>query len=111
MVEGGTQAVWIRQVANAARVNVVPPANFVYGGLTFSHDGAYLYYSAHERNNFEHGTLYQVPVLGGPHRKLIADVQSAVTLSPDGKEVAFLRNRRAEARDDLVLAGSDVRAE
>ncbi len=107
LVEAGNQGVWVRQVANAASVNIVPPANFVYGGLVFSHDGASLYYSAHERNNFEHGTLYQVPVLGGPQRKLIADVQSAVTLSPDGKQVAFLRNRRAEARDDLVLATLD----
>jgi len=107
LVEGGNQGIWIRQVANATSVNIVPPANVVYGGLTFSHDGAYLYYSAHERNNFEHGTLYQVPVLGGTQRKLISDVQSAVTLSPDGRQVAFLRNRRAEARDDLMLASLD----
>jgi serine/threonine protein kinase/Tol biopolymer transport system component/tetratricopeptide (TPR) repeat protein len=111
LVEGGNQGIWIRQVANEASVNVVRPANFVYGGLAFSHDGAYLYYSAHERNNFEHGTLYQVPVLGGPQRKLISDVQSAVTLSPDGKQVAFLRNSRAEARDELILANVDSGAE
>ncbi len=107
LVEGGNQGIWVRQAANAASVNVVPPANIVYGGLAFSHDGAYLYYSAHERNNFEHGTLYLVPVFGGPPKKLITDVQSAVTLSPDGKRVAFLRSNQLEARDDLIVANLD----
>src|SRR5215467_12910431 len=100
------QGDWSSDVCSSdlASVNIVPPANIVYGGLTFSHDGAYLYYSAHERNNFEHGTLYQVPVFGGPQKRLINDVQSAITLSPDGKQVAFLRNSGAEARDDLIVA-------
>ena len=102
--EGGNQAIWIRQAAVAAGVRIVPPAQMTYRGLTFSRDGAYLYYVAYERNDFAHGAAFQVPVLGGPLRRVIADVQGPMTLSPDGKRAAFLRSNAAEGGDDLVLA-------
>jgi Tol biopolymer transport system component len=40
-------------------------------------------------------------VLGGTEKRLIADVDTNVTLSPDGKELAFLRNH------GLVVANED----
>ena len=102
--EGGHEAIWIRQAAVAATVRVLQPTGAIYRGLTFSRDGAYLYYVAYDANNFEHGVLYQVPILGGQPKRLAADVMSAITLSPDGKQVAFVRSSLADARDDLILS-------
>jgi Tol biopolymer transport system component len=102
--DGGHEGIWIRQVTVAAAVRVVSPTAAIYRGLTFSHDGAYLYYVAYEANDFEHGALYQVPIFGGQPRKLVADVMSAVTLAPDGPRVAFVRSNQVEGRDDLIIA-------
>jgi len=102
--EGGKLAIWIRQVAVAASIRVVPATEALYGGLVFSPDGAYLYYAAYQRNDLVHGSLYQVPSLGGPSRKLISDVQTPVTLSPDGKRAAFVRANAEKAQGDLIIA-------
>src|SRR5438093_1509791 len=64
------------------------PRRFIYG-LTFSHDGNYIYYAGHEMNRL--GMLYQVPSLGGNSIKLAEDVDSPVTVSPDDKRLAFIR--------------------
>jgi eukaryotic-like serine/threonine-protein kinase len=104
MDEAGHEAIWIRQAAVTAGVRVLPPTGAIYRSLIFSRDGAYLYYVAYEANDFEHGALYQVPSLGGQPKKLVPDVMSAITLSPDGARVAFLRSDQAEGRDDLIIA-------
>ena len=104
MDEAGREAIWIRQAAVAAGVRVLPPTGAIYRSLTFSRDGAYLYYVAYDANDFEHGALYQVPSLGGQPKKLVPDVMSAVTLSPDGARAAFMRSNQMAGRDDLIIA-------
>jgi serine/threonine protein kinase/Tol biopolymer transport system component/tetratricopeptide (TPR) repeat protein len=102
--EGGREAIWMRQAAVTAGVRVLPPTGASYRSLTFSRDGAYLYYVAYEANDFEHGAIYQVPSLGGQPKKLVPDVMSAISLSPDGGHAAFLRSDQIAGRDDLILA-------
>jgi Tol biopolymer transport system component/DNA-binding winged helix-turn-helix (wHTH) protein len=88
--DAGQKSVWLRQVATGKDLQIVPPARieFFYG-LTFSHDGNYIYYVNQEMNRL--GMLYQVPSLGGTSTKLLDDVDSPVTLSPDDKRLAFIR--------------------
>ena len=105
--EGGHEAIWIRQAEVAAGVRVLPPTGSIYRYLCFSRDGAHLYYVAYEANDFEHGALYQVPILGGQPRKLVVDVTSAITLAPDGTRVAFMRSNQIAGRDDLIIASLD----
>ena len=47
----------------------------------------------------------QVAKLGGATRKVLADVSSPVTFSPDGRRLAFVRSSPEE--DALMLANSD----
>ena len=51
--------------------------------------------------------LYQIPVLGGTPQQLIEDVDSAVTFSPDGQQMAFVRNSGAEANSKLIIIHAD----
>ncbi|MDQ3686507.1 MAG: protein kinase, partial [Acidobacteriota bacterium] len=88
--EDGRQSLWGKLIATNSRVPVVAPAEVQYQGLTFSHDGNYLYYVVVEKDNAD-GVLYQVAALGGSPRKLMDDVGTPVTLSPDGKQLAFVR--------------------
>jgi DNA-binding winged helix-turn-helix (wHTH) protein len=42
--DSGQQSVWVRQVVTGKDLQIVPPARAEYYGLTFSHDGNYVFY-------------------------------------------------------------------
>ena len=104
--EDGQQSLRVRQVNTNSDVQIVPPAEVRYTGLTFSRDGDFIYYVVSERNN-PLATLHQVPVLGGTSRKLISNVGSAVTFSPDGKRLAFIRYFVEQGEQVLMVANAD----
>ncbi len=103
--EGGQQSVWLGQVAAASQAQVIPPAEVEYVGLVFTSDGQFLYYVAADKNNAR-GALYQIPVLGGAARKILEDIQSPITLSPDGKQLAFVRYLSVK-ENALMIANVD----
>lgn len=105
--EGGQRSLWIRQVAINSNVQIVPPAEVNIGRQTFSLDGNYVYYQAEDKNN-PTGALFQVPVLGGVPRKILTNIASPITFSPDGSRIAFIRNDNAATGEDhLILANAD----
>jgi Tol biopolymer transport system component len=104
--EGERQSLWIRQVATASNVQIIPPAEVHYQGLTFSPDGNYVYYVAHERNN-SLSVVYRVPVLGGTTKQIAEDADSPAAVSPDGKRLAFIRNYPGRAETALVVVSAD----
>ena len=89
MEEAGGQSLWVRQVATASNVQIVPPIRGTYKGLTFSRDGNYVYCVRWEGDKVD-TELLQVPVLGGPARKLPVVSNTAIGFSPDGKRFAFV---------------------
>src|SRR5262249_33563589 len=101
---------WVRQVAAASNVQVIPPADVTYFGLTFSRDGNFIY-SVRTEKNSDLACLYQIPTLGGTAKKLIADVDSRISLSPDGRRLAFIRFSPFEKLSTLVVANADGSAE
>ncbi|HEY3136575.1 MAG TPA: hypothetical protein VGL29_11160 [Blastocatellia bacterium] len=101
----GQQSLWLRQVATTSDTQIVPPSPQNYYGITFSKDGNYIYYVQGEPNNPTTRTLYQVPVLGGASRKVIENVNSAVSLSPDGARLAFMRGGPTQTA--LIVANVD----
>jgi len=114
--ERGQQSLWIRQTATTSNVQIVPPADVRYDGLTISPDATYVYYSAYEGAQ-AFSALYQVPALGGTPRKILEDIDSPVSFSPDGSEFVFVRGildppgaqvlvARADGTDERVLATS-----
>ncbi len=104
--EDGKQNLWVRQVATTSDVQIVPPAKVNYLGLTFSNDGNYIYYVVEEKAVTAR-TLYQVPVLGGVSRKVLVDLRTPVTFSPDGKKFAFVRVSPNEEQGVLMIANAD----
>ncbi len=102
----GQQHLRVRQVNTNSDVQKLPPADVRYTGLTFSPDGDFIFYVVSETNNRQ-TTLYQVPVVGGTPRKLISNVGSAVTFSPDGKRLAFIRHFVEQGEHALMVANAD----
>ncbi|MFN2515530.1 MAG: SPASM domain-containing protein [Pyrinomonadaceae bacterium] len=99
---GGRRSLWLRQVATATDVQLAAPEDISYEGLTISRDGDFLYYGYEA----SHPVLYQMPVLGGNPRKVVEDVGSQISFSPDGKQIAFVRSG-GQGETALMIANAD----
>jgi eukaryotic-like serine/threonine-protein kinase len=99
-IVGEPQALWITQLSTSASVQIVPPGEDYFQSLTISHDGNWIYY-------LRGGILFRVPLLGGDSRELVVDVDSPVTLSPDDKKIAFVREDVSQGESALIMAKSD----
>ncbi len=104
--ENRQQSLWLRQVSTSSNVQIVPPAAALYDGVSFSPDSNYIYYVVYRRGE-NLASLFQVPVLGGGARKLVEDIDTAPTFSPDGRQFAFLRGIPALPGTAVMLADAD----
>jgi len=89
--ENGLASLWLRNVPTNSNTQVEPPANLYYNALRFSPDGNYFYFGRSEPGNDELKFLYRAPLLGGTPQKLLADLDSNITFSPDGQKFAYIR--------------------
>ena len=109
------RSLWVKQVATGSEVRVVPPQPGFFSGFAttdsagtvFAPGGNYLYYTHTDPANDLNTNIYSVPSLGGASRKVMNDVTSGVTFSPDGKRMAVRRTIRDKAEDQLVTANED----
>jgi serine/threonine protein kinase len=106
--EEGKQTIRVAEVATASDLRVAKPSAAGYSGLSFSPDGTYIYYL---ENQTETGTLYRVSKLGGGQRRILDDINSTVTFSPDGTRLAFVRSNRTLDTPDLMVAQADGTSE
>jgi Tol biopolymer transport system component len=105
--EAGKQSLYIRQVTATGNTQVIPPDDGIFKGLEFSLDGDFLYYVKGFRGN-PVSTLYKVPSLGGsPPVKVLDDVDSPISFSPDGKRFAFVRGYPKQSEIALLLINVD----
>ena len=98
-------SLWLYQVATGSNVQIVAPVDTGQIPPTFSNDGNYIYYVNHEKE-YPSGVLSKVASLGGEPRKLFENLDSAVTFSPDGKQLAFVR-RSEDEESQLMVANED----
>jgi len=104
--DGNMGRLWLRQVAGGQPLEIVPEAEQMIMGTTFSPDGQFIYYVRIDRREPQ-GALYRVPILGGPTAKLLTGIASPVTFSPDGRRLAFVRWTRGGEETHLLIAGSE----
>jgi Tol biopolymer transport system component/TolB-like protein/Tfp pilus assembly protein PilF len=110
MDEAGKQGLWIRQVAVANSVRLIPAGEVEYRGLCFSKDGDYVYYLLNDRGN-KRRRLYQMPALGGSARMINESVDGPVSFSADGERMAFVRTDREQGEDTLMVADDQGKGE
>lgn len=104
--EAGLRSLWLRQVNVDTEIQIVPPENAEYHGISFSHDGNFIYYVRREQDQSV-GVLYIVPKLGGSPRRLLSKVDSPITFSPDHQQIAFVRRNVPAAEYQLMVANQD----
>ncbi len=91
----GRESLWLRNIPTNSDTQVVPPEALHYIGLRFSPDGNYLYFvrgDVGETLNY----LYRAPVLGGTPQKLVTDIDTNITFSPDGQHLAYVVDNNPE---------------
>jgi eukaryotic-like serine/threonine-protein kinase len=105
--EGGQQSLWVRQVATGSNVQIVPPAEVGYRGATFSPDGNYIYFVRSDKKQQAYSYVMKIPVLGGDAQQIRFDVDTPVTFSPDGKQIAYERGYLERGEGTLFIANAD----
>ncbi|HKS76849.1 MAG TPA: protein kinase [Terriglobales bacterium] len=120
MDDAGQQSLWLQNIPTHSNTQVVAPVPVEYIGLRFSPDGNYLYFVRSEPGSRSLKYLYRAPVLGGTPEKLVTDIDSNISLSPDGKRFAYaLGNdptpgkyriiiRSAESSDEKTIASGPI---
>jgi len=109
---GGKTSLWLRQLETSENIQIVPPSDQLYRGLAVSHDGNSLYFaraSGEDRNSL---SIYRVTTFGGIPVKIIEKSQGWMSLSPDDRQISFVRCKH-EDQDfcSLVLADVDGKNE
>lgn len=88
-VVNGKSSLWRLQLDNSEKVQILPPVVDTYSIIAISHDNEFIYFT---RRDLSLGiSLYRIPVFGGVPVKLVSDTQGVFSLSPDDKQISFLR--------------------
>ncbi|MDI1241029.1 MAG: winged helix-turn-helix domain-containing protein, partial [bacterium] len=103
--DGGKQSLWVKQVASGSEVQIVPPADVNFQGLAFTSDGNYVFYNVWDKVHV--GEIYRIPVLGGTAKRVVNDVMPMMSVSPDDREIVFVRSLATANETHLLAARTD----
>lgn len=103
--EHGTEALRLRQVNELGDTILVPADNVSFSGIQFSPDGNNVFYTVFKDSPT--GELYRKPVLGGAAQKIADDVDSTVSFSPNGNQLAFIRSKSHEGVDQVIISDTN----
>ena len=97
---------WVQQTGQTGRVEIIPPGERYIVGKTFSPNSEFVYFVSQEKGEVKF-SLYRVPTFGGSLTKLLDDVASPVSFSPDGSQMVFVRHNADKKESHLVVAAAD----
>lgn len=97
----------MRQLGSGGDAEILRPDAVNFVGLAFSPDGNYIYFARSDKDDPGYKYLYVMPALGGPPRKLITDVDSPPSFSPDGRQFVFTRGVPAKNQIQVRIANPD----
>jgi len=105
-LDGKKQSLLLRPVSANSNTVLVAPNDYAWlQGVIFSLDGNYVYYGMWGKGDSNYA-LYRVPAAGGDSEKVLANVESPITFSPDGTQFAFVRDITKE-ESGLFVASTD----
>jgi len=104
--ESGRECLRLLQVRTGADQERIPYADGSYIGLTFAPDGDHFYYTFDPHANTR--DLYEASVIPGIEpRRIVHDIDSPVAISPNGRQIAYLRGNPSRNVHELHIADID----
>lgn len=104
--DGEKVHLWVQQTREPTRIEIIEPFVGVIYGTSFTPDSQFVYFVANEDANSPN-VLYRVPTHGAVKTKVMSDVATAVSFSPDGSEMVFMRGNKETNQSQMVIASSD----
>ncbi len=105
--DGGQQSLWLRNVPTKSNTQIVPPSDDRYHSVNFSPDGNSIYFTKDEKSEKNVYSLYRAPVLGGSPERIVHNIDSGISFSPDRARIVFIRKKHNEGEGDLMIANVD----
>ncbi len=103
----GRKSLHLRQLGSAQSLELIPPRPHNYWGLTFTPDSTSIVFGGKDPNNLS-GALFQISNLGGAARKLVEQMESSPSFSPDGSQFTWLRKDfPTQGVSSLMIAAAD----
>ena len=98
---------WVRQMSTGSSLELRPllPEASLWAAA-FAPDNSFLYYVVKEKDA-DYGNVYSMPLLGGPQNKITSHANGGLTVSPDGKKLAFQRIDREAGLSAIVVIDND----
>lgn len=109
--ENGEQAVFLYST-NKAETDItrllLPYSNRKVSGITFSPNSKSLYFSSLSGDKTVK-TLYKISLEGNAFEpeKILTDIENAPDVSPDGKQIAYLRLSNDDTHEEIRIADTD----
>jgi Tol biopolymer transport system component len=102
--DGDQISIKLKNIINGSTIEVLPPTGEEYANIAFSPDGNTLFFT-------KSAVIARVPIYGGIPQAVVKDVWSSFALSPDGRQVAFIRGYNSGQEMRLLVTDLENSAE
>jgi serine/threonine protein kinase len=103
--QNGKQQLVVTNITNSSSTVAIPPDTVQYLGVTYTHDGGYLYITRKENNG--PGILYRLALPGNDLSQVKTGVDSPITFSPNGDRFGFVRHNEDTTEYSLMVSNTD----
>jgi Tol biopolymer transport system component/DNA-binding winged helix-turn-helix (wHTH) protein len=93
------QSLWLRRIGAVNSLPLIGAAGVNYRSIDVSPENDSIFYGVSEGGK---DVLYQIPILGGTPRKILEDISSSISFSPDNKKIAFARDKSGIGRSLII---------
>jgi serine/threonine protein kinase len=104
----------VRQIATGSDIKLVGPSPNTIVKPRFSPDGSYVWYGTYDQPGGPGGlsgsgvaAIFQIAALGGIPKRMLNDVDTPITFSPDSKSIAYGRGIVGKGENLILVAAAD----
>lgn len=105
--EGLEQSLWVKRIDSGNETQLLTADTVNFSGMEFSPEGQFLYFVRSEKSNPVFSYLCRIPAEGGTVEQLIRDADTAVSFSPDGKQLVYTRGYPRRKISEVRVANVD----
>ena len=108
---GDDTSLRLRQVGELGETQLLVREALLFPGIAFSPDGNRLYFLRATPKDALFKDLYEIPSLGGPERKVVSNIDTAISFSPDGRQFVYESGRPPNDSVEVRIANADGSAD